>query len=184
MLTEESNILDLEEKKQEVENILSLAEKLQEACSSLGFNPFQPGAIKELKMANILGHNWVKCKKKADACSRSNPNDVYEYLSGTENGSGQIDRFFKDGIGEQHEKHMQSVERITRNKSFYLAYTDKNTSKPLHILRIYEVAPEKILQSAEDQLSKSINLISHISFDEKFAVANGKLVYKDKSNKS
>lgn len=184
MKSDELEILDLGKKKKEVEHILYLAEELQQACSKLGFNPFQPGAIKELKMANILKHNWVKSKKKADACSRDNPNDVYEYLSGTENGSGQIDRFFKDGKGEQHEKHMQSVERITRNKMFYLAFTDKNTSKPLHILRIYEVEPKQILKSAEEQLSKSTNLISHIGFDEKFAMSNGKLVYTADPNKS
>ena len=158
-----------------------LAEELQEKCSNLGFNPFQPGAIKEIKMAKILGHNWVKSKKKEDACSKDNL-IKYEYLSGTEKGAGQIDRFFKDGYGEQHEKHLRSVERITRNGSFFLAFTDENPTKPLHILRIYEVSPKNILNSARNQLKNSINDIAHISFDEKFAKNNGTLIYEEKSN--
>lgn len=177
--TMDANILDIERKKSEVEKILELAEELQEKCSFLGFNAFQPGAIKELKMAYILGHNWIVSKKSADACSREDVRELYEYLSGTEEGSGQIDRFFKDSDNEeQHEKHLKSVERINRNKMFYLAYTNKDTSKPLDILRIYEVETNKILAEAKRQLEISTNNISHIGFNENFAKQNGKLVHE------
>ena len=174
------NVLDIESKKYEVEKILELAEKLQDKCSFLGFNAFQPGAIKELKMAYILGHNWIVSKKSADACSREDARELYEYLSGTEDGSGQIDRVFKDSNDnkEQHEKHLKSVERITRNRMFYLAYTNKDTTKPLDILRIYEVATDKVLAEAKRQLEISTNNISHIGFNENFAIQNGKLIYE------
>lgn len=173
------SVLDLAQHSQDVQRILELAEELQTYGAKYGFNVFQPGAMKELKTAYLLGHNWIMNKKKADACSRRNEEELYEYLSGTEKGSGQIDRFFKDGENEQHKKHLQSVERILRNKKFYLSFTDKNTAKPLHILRIYEVEPEKILAEAKRQLAASTNTISHIGFNEKFAQENGTLVYSE-----
>lgn len=173
------SILDLVKNKDKVMELLMVAEKLQELCSELGINPFQPGAIKELKMAMILGHNWIRNKKEADACSRDG-NNVYEYLSSTEKGAGQIDRFFKDGEGEQHEKHMKSVKRITRNEKFFLSFTNADTTKPLDILRIYVVSPEDILNYAKIQLENSTNSIAHIGFDENFAKKYGTLLYESK----
>ena len=137
--------------------------------------------MKELKMASILGHNWILSKKDADACSIDG-SELYEYLSGTVKGAGQIDRVFKDDPGnkEQHEKHEQSMQRISRNKAFYLAYTNANTANPLDILRIYEVTPDEIRAEADRQLRNSRNGISHISFHEQFAKEHGKLVWEKK----
>ena len=61
---------------------------------------------------------------------------------------------------------------------FYLAYTNKDTTKPLDILRIYEVATDKVLAEAKRQLEISTNNISHIGFNENFAIQNGKLIYE------
>lgn len=176
-------IIDVQNNITEITDILKTAEELQQKCSKYKINAFQPGAIKELKMALILGHNWICSKAQADACSSVNNDILYEYLSATEHGNGQIDRFFKDGPGDQHEKYLQSMERILRNDCFYLAYTNPDPSKPLDILRIYEVPTQEIKQETDRQLSNSRNNISHIGFDENFAKKHGKLVYTKKSIK-
>lgn len=176
-------ILDLKKHSSEVKRALKLAEELQSIGSKLGFNAFQPGAMKELKMANLLGHDWILSKKDADACSRNNVGiDMYEYLSGMEGGAGQIDRVFKDDAkdAEQHQKHENSMKRIRRNKAFYLAYTNRDTTKPLDILRIYEVPIEAIEIETDKQLAKSKNTISHVAFNEDFAEKYGQLLYGEK----
>ncbi len=177
-------IVDVQNKKADIKDIIKTAEQLQEKCSKYGINAFQPGAIKELKMALLLGHNWICNKAQADACSVDNKY-LYEYLSATEKGNGQIDRFFKDDPdnSEQHEKYEQSMKRVLRNECFYLAYTNSNPSKPLDILRIYEVPTDAIKKETDRQLANSRNSISHIGFDETFAKKHGTLVYPKKSIK-
>ena len=157
----ELKILDMKSNRDKITEIITQAEKLQALCSEFNFNAFQPGAIKELKMATILNHNWIRSKAQADACT-DDGESLYEYLSATENGNGQIDRFFKDGPGEQHEKYLQSMQRITRNAAFFLAYTNKDPSKPLDILRIYRVPTSAIEKEANRQLAASKNNISHL----------------------
>lgn len=172
----ELKILDIKANRDKITEIIAQAEKLQSLCSEFNFNAFQPGAIKELKMAMLLNHNWIRSKAQADACT-DDGESLYEYLSATENGNGQIDRFFKDGLGQQHEKYLQSLQRIIRNKAFFLAYTNKDPSKPLDILRIYKVPTSAIEQEANRQLAASRNIISHLGFDETFAKTHGELVY-------
>lgn len=174
-------ILDLKKHSSEVKRALELAEELQSIGSKLGFNAFQPGAMKELKMAKLLGHDWILSKKDADACSINNNGiDLYEYLSGKEGGAGQIDRVFKGDAkdAEQQQKHENSMKRIRRNKAFYLAYTNPDTTLPLDILRIYEVSTEAIKEETEKQLSNSKNTISHVAFHEDFAREKGTLVWE------
>ena len=179
MASKSKKILKLDEHLEDVKKALELAEQLQKIGAKLGFNVFQPGAMKELKMAHILGHDWILSKKNADACSRTNSKDEYEYLSGKVGGAGQIDRVFKDDTSDsvQHDKYCNSMERISRNKAFYLAYTNPDTSKPLDILRIYEVSPDEIKKETDRQLQNSSNKISHVSFPESFAKEHGKLIY-------
>ena len=172
----ELKVLDVESNREKVSEIVSLAEKLQELCSELGFNAFQPGAIKELKTATILGHDWIRSKAQADACSDGGKL-LYEYLSAAEGGSGQIDRVFRDGPGKNREKHLKSMRRISRNEAFFLVYTDKDPTRPLDILRIYRVPTSEIEKEAVRKLSVSKNDISHLGFDENFAKAHGKLVF-------
>jgi len=180
MKNDTQKTLNVQENITDINEIIRQAEKLQELCTKYGFNAFQPGAIKELKMATILNHNWICNKAQADACSPDGKK-LYEYLSATENGNCQIDRFFKDGAGDQHEKHLKSMQRIWRNDCFYLAFTSENTSKPLDILRIYQVSTEEIEKETLRQLSKSRNDISHIGFDEEFARFHGKLIFTKES---
>ena len=58
--------------------------------------------------------------------------------------------------------------------------TNSNTSKPLDILRIYEVTPAAIREETDRQLQNSTNKISHVSFNEKFARENGTLIWSKK----
>ena len=161
-----------------VKNLLDKTKKLAEEWEKVGVNLFQPGAIKEVMAAQILGHAWISSKHDADACDVDDPSVKYEYLSGSITGAGQIDRVFKDDQEDeiQHRKHVKSMERIERNDRFYLMYT--NPENPIDILRIYDVPTSVIKEEVEKQLANSGNNISHVSFKEKFAKENGTLVWE------
>ena len=55
-------------------------------------NLFQPGLIKEMIIADILGHELITTKGNSDAHDKNNSSTLYEYLSCAEKGTGQIDR--------------------------------------------------------------------------------------------
>ena len=134
-------------------------------------NILQPGLVKEMMVADILGHNLVSSKRDEDACDPDNPDVKYEYLTCVEGGTGQMDRMFKS----PPEKRRQSLERITRNAKIFLAVFDKNAQTT--VKRIYELEVPAVLEKAERQLDKSRNDISHVSWSEKWARENGKIVY-------
>ncbi|HTX21840.1 MAG TPA: hypothetical protein VMD27_08295 [Candidatus Aquilonibacter sp.] len=145
-----------------------------ELARSIGIpNLLQPGLIKELIIADILGHQPITSKRDADACDPNNPSILYEYLSCKEGGSGQLDRMFKEPLVKREE----SLLRITRNKKIYFAvfYADNQTKVKI----IYELEPEIILRETERQLDRSSNDISHVGFSEPWAKKNGKVVYQD-----
>jgi hypothetical protein len=84
--------------KQEIlRKIISLVQQAQDLAFKIGVpNVLQPGLVKEMIIADILGHENIFSKRDADAC---NPNDKtikYEYLSCYEGGSGQLDRSTND----------------------------------------------------------------------------------------
>lgn len=143
-----------------LKKLISLAEKLQEEGSSSKINVFQPGAMKEIKMASLLGHNWVSSKKNADACSKDGK-ELYEYLSAAEGKAVQIDRVFKNAPGYA-DKYKKSMDRIMRNKWIYFAFTNPDITRPLDILRIYEIEPDIVKQEADRILTNSQNIISHL----------------------
>jgi len=58
-------------------------------------NLLQPGLVKEMILADILGHDLVISKRFADACDPQDLTILYEYLSCIEGGKGQFDRMFK-----------------------------------------------------------------------------------------
>lgn len=138
-------------------------------------NLLQPGLVKEMIIADILGHELIPSKRDSDARSPQNPAEKYEYLSCLEGGSGQLDRMFR----EPADKREQSLERIMRNKKIYLAVFYK--SDPLRCKVIYELEPAVVRKEAEKQLESSTNVISHVGFSEKWAVQNGRVVYRDGS---
>jgi hypothetical protein len=159
-------------KKEIIRRIIKLVIKAQELALEIGIpNILQPGLVKEMIMAETLGHELIHSKRDADACDPNDPSIKYEYLSCYEGGSGQLDRMFK----EPQEDREKSLYRIWRNKMIYLAIFQKRN--PLRIKVIYEIEPKVLVRETERQLDSSRNAISHVGFSEKWANENGKVVY-------
>ena len=137
-------------------------------------NILQPGLVKEMIIADHLGHQLITTKRDADACFPSDPSILYEYLSCKEGGSGQFDRMFK----EPFDKRQESLNRITRNTKIFFAvfYADEQTRAKV----IYELEPDVVVQETERQLDASRNAISHVGFTESWVKRNGRVVYEDK----
>jgi hypothetical protein len=148
--------------------------KAAELARSIGItNLLQPGLVKEMIIADILGHELIHSKRDADAHAPGNPGEKYEYLSCKEGGSGQLDRMFK----EPADKRAESLTRITRNRKVYLAvfYASNQTKCKV----IYEIEVDVLLAEAERQLDRSRNAISHVGFTIDWARSNGRTVYED-----
>jgi len=141
--------------------IIELVLKAAQLARSVGINNLlQPGLIKEMIIADILGHELIHTKRNADAHAPGNPSEKYEYLSCKEGGSGQLDRMFK----APPEKRKESLARISRNHRIYFAvFYEKEQTK---CKVIYEIMPDVLLTEAERQLDRSSNDISHVGFTE------------------
>lgn len=158
--------------------IIGLIRKAADVAKTLGIqNILQPGLVKEMIIADILGHEIIHSKRDADARSCENPNEKYEYLSCKEGGSGQLDRMFKS----PEEKRNESLWRITRNTKIFLAIFYK--SDQMRCKTIYELSIETVVAETERQLDRSVNAISHVSFDEVWAKKNGIVVYEDRKTR-
>lgn len=152
--------------------IIRLALKAAQMARSIGIsNLFQPGLMKEMIIADILGHELIHSKRQADAHAPNNPDEKYEYLSCKEGGMGQIDHMFR----EPSDKRAQSLRRITRNAKIYLAVFHKEEQTKCK--SIYEIDPQVMVEEAKRKLDRSTNAISHIGFSEDWAKRNGRLVY-------
>lgn len=152
--------------------IIGKAIELSKLAQKSGINNvFQVGLIREIIIANTLGHILKTGKRDADAYNPKDATIVYEYLTCNEGGSGQIDRMFSDN------RRYDSLKRISRNHKIFLAVFYK--SDPLKIKLIFEIKPDIALSNAEYQLNRTQNIISHISFSEKWARTNGKIVYEN-----
>ena len=154
--------------------IISLMVRASQLAHSVGIkNILQPGLVKEMIIADILGHVLIFSKRDADAHAVHSVDEKYEYLTCKEGGAGQIDRM----VAQPHEKRQASLSRITRNHKIYLAifYEDNQ----IRCKRIYEIDALVMAQEAERQLDQSSNVISHISFSESWAQKNGKVVFDD-----
>jgi len=159
-----------------IRRIVELITKAQEIASQHGYpNLLQPGLVKEMVVADILGHEVSREKHQPDAFDPNNSTRQFEYLSCFENGTFQMDRMFKS----PQDKRQQSLTRITRNAMIYCAVFQR--SNPLTVLEIWEITPQTMLVEAERQLDVSQNDISHIGFTRKWARENGKSVYNKDS---
>ncbi len=108
--------------KEAIQEIITLVRKAQEIASKYGWtNIVQPGLVKEMIIADILGHEVHKTKHQPDAFEYGNPEIGFEYLTCGQGGSFQLDRMFK----HPPEKRQKSLDRITRNKMIYCAIFDK-----------------------------------------------------------
>lgn len=154
--------------------IIAFIRKAADLARSVGIgNLLQPGLVKEMVIADLLGHELIHSKRDADAHAAGNPNEKYEYLSCKEGSTGQLDRMFK----EPPEKREKSLSRITRNAKIYLAVFYKKNQTMCKT--IYELETEDVLREAKRQLDRSKNAISHVGFNENWANRTGKIVYED-----
>lgn len=137
-------------------------------------NILQPGLVKEMIIADHLGHQLITTKRDADACSLEDPSILYEYLSCKEGGTGQFDRMFK----EPDDKRQESLNRIRRNTKVFFAvfYAHEQTKAKV----IYELEPEVVVRETERQLDASRNAISHVGFTESWVKRHGRVVYENK----
>lgn len=152
--------------------IIDLILQAAKLAQSVGIpNLMQPGLVKEMIVADILGHELISSKRDADAHEPGNPAIKYEYLSCKEGGKGQLDRMFK----EPPEKHEESLARITRNRKICFAVFKAEIQT--QVKTIYELEPNVVVEETERQLNKSKNAISHVGFSELWASRNGIKVY-------
>jgi len=156
--------------------IIELVRNAAGLAHSIGItNLLQPGLVKEMIIAEILGHELIHSKRDADAHAPGKPDEKYEYLSCKEGGSGQLDRMFRTPA----EKRAESLSRITRNRKIYFAVFYKADQTRCKV--IYEIEPSTLAAETERQLDRSRNNISHVGFSETWARENGRVVYPDKT---
>lgn len=152
-----------------VSEIVEHLRKAQDIASAHGFkNILQPGLVKEMMIAEILGHEVHKTKHLADAYDPKDPNIQYEYLTRTNIG----DYGFQMAVIHDNEV---SIRRFTRNAAFYFATFDAN--ELFKILSIYRLETPVVLQEAMRQLRNSKNTRAHFNVRMKWIQANGTLVY-------
>ena len=164
-----ANVIDLETI--DADELIRRAQHLHDISVSSGIdNIFQPGLVKEIIIAKILGHNILTNKRMPDACDKRNDAIFYEYLSCYEGGSGQLDRMFKYPPNKREE----SLKRITRNAMIYFAIFYPKT---LRVKSIFEIEVRQLIVETERQLDRSSNDISHVGFSESWAEANCQKVY-------
>ena len=155
--------------------IIELVLRAAHLARSVGIhNLLQPGLVKEMIIADTLGHELITTKRDADARSAENPSILYEYLSCKEGGSGQLDRMFK----EPAHKRRESLNRILRNTKIYFAVFYEVEQTKVKV--IYELEPEVVVRETERQLDRSRNVISHVGFSEAWARENGRVVFENK----
>lgn len=64
-----------------IQRIINLIICAQKLAHSIGIpNILQPGLVKEMIIADILGHELVHSKRDADACDPNNRKLMFEYL--------------------------------------------------------------------------------------------------------
>lgn len=159
-----------------IRKIINLVLKAQGLASTIGIsNILQPGLVKEMIIADLLGHDLITSKRDADACDPKDPSIKYEYLSCKEGGKGQFDRMFKEPV----DKRAESLARITRNTMVYFAVFYKTNQTKVKV--IYALQPRVVLDETERQLDRSRNAISHVGFSINWAAQNGTVVYGDKN---
>lgn len=165
-----------EERTRKFHQIVTLLKEAQTLAAELGFNNlFQPGLVKEIITASVLGHEVHTTKHEADAWDPEDPSQKYEYLSCWEGGTFQLDRMFK----EPEDKRQKSLQRISRNAAFFCVVFKKES--PLDIKVIYKLGTGDVLAETERQLNVSTNAISHVGFTIKWAAENGEVVYQSES---
>jgi|SRR3989338_514482 len=131
-------------------------------------NVLQPGIIKELIIADILGHEIIPDKRLPDA--KDSKGNLFEYLSSINRGNAKTNK----GSSFQIDRiTCNNLSRIKRNKVFYFAFFADH----LTIEEIYEVKTAKVLEEVVRQLHACKNEIAHVNFLTRLVKENGVRVY-------
>lgn len=149
---------------EQTKQIVALVRQAQSIAVKNDMNILQPGLIKELIIADALGHDVYPKKHGQDAISKDGMSN-YEYLTCKVGGSFQIDRMFKS----PPEKRAKSMRRITRNKNIYCVVFDDS----LQVREAWDVSVKTFGAEVERQLDVSQNEISHVSVSVKWVRENG-----------
>ena len=149
--------------------IIKLLKKAQKLATNVGINNIlQPGVIKELIIAEILGHTLIPQKNLPDA--KDNQNHYYEYLSSINRKNVKINK----GSSFQIDRVTRSnLKRITRNHKFYFAFFEDHFT----VEEIYKLETAEVLKEVRRQLSSGKNKIGHINFLTKWVKMTGKKIY-------
>jgi len=131
-------------------------------------NILQPGAIKELMMAEILGHDLIPQKDSADAKDKNG--NTYEYLASIR----RVDVATNKGCSFQMDRVTpNNLNRVTRNKGFYFGVFKDH----LEVDEIWKVEIPVVLTEVKRQLEKCKNDIAHVNFLLKWLEENGTKVF-------
>ncbi|MCY4466951.1 MAG: hypothetical protein OXE46_15580 [Chloroflexi bacterium] len=154
--------------------VVSLVKQAFDLARTLGIpNLLQPGLVKEMIIAEILGHEVIPEKRQPDARDPNDPSAMYEYLSCKEGGTGQLDRMVKSPENDRQD----SLDRIRRNRAIFLAIFYE--ANQIRVKTIYKLETDIVLAEAIRKMDRSKNRISHVGFSERWAKANGFVVYSD-----
>lgn len=131
-------------------------------------NILQPGVIKELLMAEILGHELIPSKNSADA--KDKQGGTYEYLASIR----RINVASNRGCSFQLDRVTpKNLRRVTRNNAFYFGIFLNH----LEVQEIWRVEIPVVLEEVKRQLANCKNDIAHVNFLLKWLQNNGKKVY-------
>ena len=151
----------------EITDLLIRAQKLADQEHGIS-NILQPGIIKELIMAEVLGHTLVPQKDLPDA--RDEFGNFFEYLTSirrlnvktNKDCSFQIDRVTGNNLS-----------RVTRNKAFYFGIFRNH----LEIDEVWEVKTTTVLAEVKRQIGSCKNTIAHVNFLLNWLKTNGYKIY-------
>lgn len=151
--------------------IIASVTAAQEIASAQGIpNICQPGLIKEMIIAEKLGHQVISDKKKADAHWPGQPDRQFEYLCKAESTSGyQMARVNTD-----------CLYRVTRNEA--IIFAEWKAENHLHLLRIYSVPAATALKEVVAQVNRKKDghgAGAQISFSSAWVQENGKLEWAE-----
>lgn len=131
-------------------------------------NILQPGVIKELMMAEILGHDLIPQKDYADAKDKNG--NTYEYLASIR----RVNVTTNKGCSFQMDRvTLNNLNRVTRNKAFYFGIFKDH----LDVEEIWKVEIPIVLAEVKRQLEKCKNEIAHVNFLLKWLEGNGARVF-------
>ena len=169
-------------------DMTKLISRIDEAnliAQKLGINISQPGLIKEIVMAQKLGHLVVSDKHLPDAHDPET-GDYFEYLS-CQNKPGLRDsskNFAIDCMFSRPEEDMaRSMKRITRNKTFYCG-----VFRGTLLEEIYEVPTQMFLDyttanlNRRDREGTSKNREHTVNYSLKWVKEVGTKVYEKSIN--